>query len=403
MALTPEQEAAVIALISRTQKTISQLEAETALVGDKILPIENSSGTFAVTVDDVKDYVLKYQDRKSVIINGDMRISQRGTSFSAITDGSYSLDRWRYRKIGAVVHTITQSSVVPTILEAGRKIPFSMKIAVTTADASLAATDNVVIEQPVEGFDFARLAQKESVASIWVKLPLAGVYCLNFRNNASGVADRSLVQEITVNSPNTWEEKIISVPASPSAGTWNYTNGAGCSLGLTLYAGSTYQTTAGIWQVGNFVATSNQVNACASTSYDAYITEVQWKEGSVATPFEQRTIQEELALCQRYFEKSYDLESFAGSGSPSGIVSARAISTVVDQMVPLKISKRAAPSIVIYNNATGAAGSVRNESALTDVNVTPEIIGQNSFAVRLATGFSNGQRATFHYTASSEL
>jgi len=57
MALTPEQEALVIALISRTQKTISQLEAETALVGDKILPVENGSRTFALSVDDLKDYI----------------------------------------------------------------------------------------------------------------------------------------------------------------------------------------------------------------------------------------------------------------------------------------------------------------------------------------------------------
>jgi hypothetical protein len=37
------------------------------------------------------------------------------------------------------------------------------------------------------------------------------------------------------------------------------------------------------------------------------IAQVQLEPGPVATPFEQRPIGTELALCQRYYEKSYEI------------------------------------------------------------------------------------------------
>jgi len=92
MALTPEQEALVITLISRTQKTISQLEAETGLVGDKILPVENSEGTFACTVDDLKDYVEENLDGATTVLKGKSLLPSQITIANNVTDANNDID-----------------------------------------------------------------------------------------------------------------------------------------------------------------------------------------------------------------------------------------------------------------------------------------------------------------------
>lgn len=56
MALTLEQETALLALLDVTNKTISELEASPALTSDMLLPVENGAGTFATSIGDVKDY-----------------------------------------------------------------------------------------------------------------------------------------------------------------------------------------------------------------------------------------------------------------------------------------------------------------------------------------------------------
>ena len=240
----------------------------------------------------------------NAIINGDFNVWQRGTSFTFVANNTYTADRWLYLKNGSMVHDIILSSDVPTVAQAGRLFSNSLRINCTTVDSSIISSDYATIKQKIEGYNFLPLAQKEITLSFWVKATKTGVYSVALTN---GGDDRSCVKEINIIQSNTWEKKAITFSASPSSGTWNYTDGIGLQLSIVLAGGSSFQTTPNTWQTGNYLATSNQVNACDSTSNVFYITGIQLESGSVANFFENRTIQQELQLCQRYYhtELSY--------------------------------------------------------------------------------------------------
>lgn len=275
----------------------------------------------------------------NAIINGDMNIAQRGTSFPAVVSASYTLDRYNTGNTSAAVYTVSQNTDVPTVAQAGRLFTNSFNLQVTTADASLAAGDLVAIYQPVEGYNWLPLAQRVNVYSSWCKAKKTGTYGALQANSG---ADRSCVAEFTMNAADTWEYKTVAFPASPSAGTWNYTNGIGIYMGICLMAGSTFQTTANAWQTGNFRSTSNQVNAMDNTAN--YFRTTGWKlePGSVATMSLPKTFDEELAACQRYYNTKTIVMSAPFLSYYGG---SNAVAPFYDYPVPM----RTVPSLTITN------------------------------------------------------
>jgi len=236
--------------------------------------------------------------RKNLIINGNFDVWQRGTSFAAIADSVFMADRYEYAKVGTMMHTASRSTDVPTVIQLGYKASYSLLIDCTTADAALATGDINVVTYKIEGTDFTQVAEQEFTLSFWHKHTKTGTYCVAFRNTGG---DRSYVAEYTQSVTNTWELTTIIVPASPSAGTWDYTTGIGLRVHFSLAIGTQWHTTADAWQTGNFFSTSSQVNATDSVSNNFMISSVQLERGGTATPFESRPIAEELALCQRYY------------------------------------------------------------------------------------------------------
>ena len=301
------------------------------------------------------------------IINGEMLIAQRGTSFPALPNpgSTYTLDRWLWSQTGAMVCTLSQSSDTPN-----DTFQLSLQTDVTTADTSIAASDFAIITQRIEGVNVRDLIGTTFTVSFWVKSPKTGIHCVSFRNVGPGAPDRSHVKEYTVATANTWEYKTVTVTGGLiTAGTWDWTNGMGLDLGFTLACGTTFQTTADTWQTGNFIATANQVNVLDNTANDFFITGVQLEPGPVATPFERRPIGTELALCQRYFQKALATHT----------------ATTTD-MVYLKEVMRSGPTIAI-TQIGGATVSVSVGS----------YTGQDAFRVGSASA------GDYTFTASAEL
>jgi hypothetical protein len=229
--------------------------------------------------------------QRNKIINGKMEIAQRGTSFPAASN--FTLDRWRFGILGGGVVTVTQSTDVP----ANSEFQYSLRATVTTTDVSIAAGDYAIYIHKIEGFNIRDLVGRTFTLSFWVRSSKVGTHCIGFRN--SGL-DRAFVAEYTVDVANAWEKKSVTVVGGLiTAGTWNYTNGAGLEVDFTLLVGTNFQSTPNAWQTGSFIATANQVNCLDTVDNIFAITGVQLEVGAVATPFEHRNYGAELAWCQR--------------------------------------------------------------------------------------------------------
>jgi hypothetical protein len=299
------------------------------------------------------------------IINGDMRIAQRGTSFAAIVSNSYSLDRWSSGQVGAMACTVSQSTDVPN-----NTFQSSLKVDVTTADTSIAAGDYSHIRQSIEGYNVRDLIGNTFTLSFWVKSPKAGVHCISFANlGPASISDRSYIKEYTISAANTWEYKAVSVDEGLiTAGTWDWTNGKGLEVSFVLAVGTTFQTTADAWQTGNFLATANQVNVMDNTANDFFLTGVQLEPGPVATPFERRPIGTELALCQRYF--------FSVAASPvTRSVNYSTGSVSVYSTYQLPVTMRATPTLT-------AAGDINDGAPFTTWQSLLSTGGQSIFLAK---------------------
>ncbi len=217
---------------------------------------------------------------------------------------------------------VAVSSYSPFTNQAPAGFTGSLRWAVTTP-ASAGAAEYALLMQRIEGTSVYDLAwgtasARATTLSFWVRSPVTGTYCVAILN---GPENRTYIAEYTISSANTWEKKTLQV-AGDTTGTWQTGTGTGIELIFDLGSGSNYSTsTVGSWQAGAYLRSPNQTNfvgtalASGAQSSDFCITGVQFEAGSVATPFEVRPMQAEVALCQRYYARMRSLSgNFVGFG-----------------------------------------------------------------------------------------
>jgi len=232
------------------------------------------------------------------IINGDMRIDQRNAGASVTGNSVYSVDRfYQVNNVVGCTYSVQQDSSAP------QGFTNSLKVTITAA-ASPVGNTQVSFRQYIEGFNTADLnwgtANAKTVTlSFWVKSSLTGTFGGAISNNAF---DRLYAYEYTINSANTWEYKTVTI-AGDTTGTWETGNSAGMRVYFGLGA-TNYSKAAGVWGSAFAVQSTGSVDLCATNGATWQITGVQLEAGSVATPFEHRQYGQELALCQRYYQRT---------------------------------------------------------------------------------------------------
>jgi len=259
---------------------------------------EKTSGS-GTTVSNLKN---PNQPFRNLIINGDMAIAQRGTSFS-LTNGNsqFPVDRFKIFTEGSFAYTVSQSTDVPT----GKGFSKSLKVDVTTGNASPNSASQTILQTNLEGQMLQHLCKgtsdaKKLTLSFYVKCTATGNLQVNLRDLDNG---RIIANTFTINSADTWEFKTITF-AGDTSGALDNDNASSLRLGFMLGTGTDYK--------GGAVPTSwealsntdknagDTLNFSSSASNDFFITGVQLEVGDTATDFEHLPHDVQLQRCQRY-------------------------------------------------------------------------------------------------------
>jgi hypothetical protein len=240
---------------------------------------------------------------RNIIINGDMSLSQRGTSFAAANDDDYTLDRFKYDISGTDVYqfTISQDTDVPT----GQGFAKSMKFDCTTADASLDADNYAIIHTRIEGQNLQYLKKGTSNAesttiSFWVKSNKTGTYIVELQDSDN---NRVICKSYTISSSSTWEKKTITF-AGDTTGAFDNDNAASLRVNFWLLSGTgfTSGTLATSWESRtNANRAVGQVNLGDNTANEWYVTGIQLEAGTSASEFEFLPVDVNLKRCLRYY------------------------------------------------------------------------------------------------------
>jgi hypothetical protein len=136
------------------------------------------------------------------------------------------------------------------------------------------------------------------------------------------------------------------------------------------------------------------------------VTGVQLEKGTVATLFEVRPFAQELALCQRYFQKTFSQGSYAGQNvSGTGAIYTIAIGSTEVLGSRFVTTMRAIPVVTMYNpystTTTGVIGV--GATGADTAAATAATIGDSGFRIVNTSGLTGGATYQYHYTANAEL
>jgi len=350
--------------------------------------------------------------RRNLVINGAMQVAQRGTSVTGVTGpGYYTVDRFAYNQSGRdqAIMTVSQVSDAPD------GFTKSFKIETTTAETAIDATEYFMARHKIEAQDLQHLKYGTSSAqqltlSFWVKSSIAATYAV-YLYSPDGT--RIIGSTYTIDTASTWEYKTITF-AGDTGGTINDDTGSGLDLAFVLAAGSdmitTDNTSWSAYSDGN-LAYGHTANSLVTTVGETWqITGVQLEVGDEATPFEHRSFGEELALCQRYFSKSYDYNDAPATVTQVGamydrmgtgeIVSNRAV------QIQFPVDMRSSPTVTVYS-LNGTSGAISD--CTTSYTHNADDMGvlfngtDGTRGISKIQGNNSDDMIGFHFTADSEL
>lgn len=249
---------------------------------------------------------------KNYIINGGCQVAQRG-NIAAVKDV------WTYGgcdRTPVIVGGTTASGTIQQYSGVTTATGYAQGVQATTT-----GTGSVYIQQRIEAINTKGLNGKTIT-----------VCCLVYQNTGS---DQNCY--LRIGKPTTTADTFsaqtslsvsgaLSIPSStPTAIIWTYTLGA-AEASLGLFASVEF------WNVGDV------------TAKDFWISDFQLEKGSIATPFEVRPYGLELALCQRYYEKS--TSGFYATFFNSNVTNA---TTYYSGIAHYKVTKRAVPTVTFTN------------------------------------------------------
>lgn len=265
--------------------------------------LKRTAETQAVDLSTVSSFNYPTQlSNRNFVYNSAFELHQRGTSVASITgSGVRTADRWAFEVSTLGTWTQTIENDAPT----GSGLRKSWKILCSTAQPSPGAASRAEFCQKFEGIDMQRLAKGTASAqqltlSFWVKSNVIGTYAVVFEDNDNA---RMSSNGYSITAANTWERKVITIPADTVGVLDNDTNQSfrvvwGLAYGSNFTSGA-YQPAWGSLTTNNYA--SGHTNLAATINNYWQITGVQMELGATATPFEHETLGTTFNKCSRYY------------------------------------------------------------------------------------------------------
>ena len=327
----------------------------TDAAGWKQMTLDNTGNVFSTATEPTldkhftrKDYVDTVAATRNVIINGNFDVNQRDFTSLAITNGAsfeYAADRLIYyndRSTGAA--TLSRNTDVPTYAQSGVFSTASINVAITTALVTPSGNNEAVFSYRVEGYDYRMIAGGDATLSFWVKTNKTGIHSVSLRNSGR---DRSYVFEFTVSVASTWEKITVTIPLTETGGTWDYADGEGIQVTITMMGVTSPTSTLDQWQTGNLAQSTNQVNLFSDVGNFFRIAQLKFEKGDVATPLNQLHFADELAQCQRYAQViTHTAWAVIGVGRADGTAD------VITSNIALPVEMRELPLMVVSTGFT---------------------------------------------------
>ena len=343
-----------------------------------------------VQVDDVQMPTAGQLGNRNLIINGAMQVAQRGTS--STSSGYQTVDRFK--------QYFTQVSVTQSRQELSSGSPydegfrFFVRMANTSTSSSNAS--QAEIQQRVEAQDLAqsgwnyKSTSSYVTFSFWARSSLAGTYYVTYRNSDANPLQH--IKSFTL-AADTWTKVTQTIPGNSNV-VFNNDNGTGLQIQIVLHYGTdltgsgaqlnTWHDRSGSDYLPDYA--QNWSNT-ASATFD--VTGVQLEVGEKATPFEFRSVGQELLLCQRYFIRLGAGNLFGGRMNGSG-------NTDLHYMFPVR--PRTTPSgSVSFDTANAEHGS----SGMTVNSMSINDVGTHTATIRAAVSSGSDGNATFLKTTGT--
>jgi len=339
-----------------------------------------------------------YAAGKNKIINGDFFVNQRNFSSQVISTSTpvYGADRFKCAADGAGTVTYSiQQFTAGTAPVAGYEAKQCTRI--VTTGQTVAGT-YTILAQHIE--NVRTFAGQTATISFYAKAAsgtpkMAVEIEQNFGSGGSpSVNVRTYLGQVTLST--SWARYTVSatIPSISGKTVGTDANTSNLAINLWVSAGSTYNANTG--SIG-----------IQSNTFDVW--GVQVEAGSVATAFQTATgtIQGELAACQRYYSKSYNIETSPATSSTVGAVAMKTAYTSSYQNMPpvyFKTTMRVSPTITLYSTG-GTSGKIRSGAGGgTDVNGASQYIGSNGFVAYVDNvSITSDIELRFQYVAEAEL
>jgi len=247
---------------------------------------------------------------RNLIINGDMRISQRGTSFTSNLENTYTLDRWKIHDRLCTSRSVTQESFsTGSVSTFGKEVSNYLR---ATFSNDSGATPPFVMHA-IE--DVKSVAGETVTISFWAKADSAQDIELHYSQQFGGGGSSEVTAIIdTFTLTTSWAKYTTTVTIPSISGK---TVGTSSNLRID-------------WRMP----------ANTAITYD--MTLVQLEANTTATPFENRPYDMELERCKRY---CYVLESTSVTGRQTICSACSHATTAGIGFLQLPVEMRALPSL----------------------------------------------------------